>query len=70
MYILVSTSVALVLISVALTLFYIKFECFSQDLTDIIDSVANSTTFSLYLPVLCIAVLRDQEQPAAPATAR
>ncbi len=40
-----SSSVAFVLISVALTEF-----CFSQDLTDIIDSAANSTTFFTLSP--------------------
>ncbi len=46
----VSTSVAFVLISVALTEFCAEFKCFSQDLTDVIDSAVNSTT--LYLPAL------------------
>ncbi len=50
---------AFVLKSVALPEFCAEFECFSQDLTDVIDSVANSTTSSLYLPALCIMVLRD-----------
>ncbi len=43
-----SSSVAFVLISVALTEFCA--ECFSQDLTDIIDSAANSTTFFTLSP--------------------
>ncbi len=45
MFLLVSTSVAFVL-SVALT----EFECFSQDLTDVIDSAVNSTTFFTVSP--------------------
>ncbi len=44
MFFLVSTSVAF-LISLVLTEFCAGFECFSQDLTDVIDSAANSTTF-------------------------
>ncbi len=64
MFLLVSTSVEFISMSVALT----EFECFSQDLTDVIDSAVNSTT-SLYLPALCITVSRDLEQPAAPVRA-
>ncbi len=48
MVFLFSSSVAFVLISVALTVFCA--ECFSQDLTDIIDSAANSTTFFTLSP--------------------
>ncbi len=50
MFFLVSTSVAFVLISVALTEFCAEFECFSQDLTDVIDYAANSTTFFIVSP--------------------
>ncbi len=50
MFFLVSTSVAFVLISVALTEFCAEFECFSQDLTDVIDSAVNSTTFFTVSP--------------------
>ncbi len=42
---LVSTSVVFVLISVALTELCAECEYFSQDLTDVIDSAVNSTTF-------------------------
>ncbi len=50
MFFLVSTSVAFVLIYVALTEISTEFGCFSQDLTDVIDSAANSTTFFLVSP--------------------
>ncbi len=50
MFFLVSTSVAFVLISVALTEFCAELECFSQDLTDVIDSAANLTTFFTVSP--------------------
>ncbi len=46
MFLLVSTSVAFVLMSVALT----EFECFSQNLTDVIDSAVNSTAFFTVSP--------------------
>ncbi len=68
MFFLVSTSVVFVLISVVLTEFCAEFECFSQDLTDVIDSAANSTT-CYYVTWLCITVSRDREQPVAPAQA-
>ncbi len=45
MFFLVSTSVVFVLISVALTELCAELECFSQDLTDVIDSATNSTIF-------------------------
>ncbi len=41
---------AFVLIYVALTEISAEVGCFSQDLTDVIDSAANSTTFFLVLP--------------------
>ncbi len=47
--------------SVALT----EFECFSQDLTEMLLILLSS----LYLPALCITVSRDREQPAAPVRA-
>ncbi len=53
----------------SLTEFCTEFKYFSQDLTDVIDSAVNSTTSSMYLPALCITVLRDREQPAAQARA-
>ncbi len=43
----------------------IEFECFSQDLTEMLLILLSS----LYLPALCITVSRDREQPAAPARA-
>ncbi len=46
MFLLVSTSVAFVLMSVALT----EFECFSQNLRDVIDSAVNSTAFFTVSP--------------------
>ncbi len=61
MFLLVSTSVAFVLMSVVLT----EFECFSQDLTEMLLILLSS----LYLPALCITVSRDREQPAAPVRA-
>ncbi len=63
MFILVSTSVAFVPISVTLTEFCAEFECFSQDLTEMLLRLLSS----MYLPGLCIKVSRDREQPAAPA---
>ncbi len=42
--------------------FCAEFDCFSQDLTDILLKLLSS----LYLPSLCITVSRDREQPAAP----
>ncbi len=56
-FLLVSTSVAFVLIS--------ESECFSQDLTETLLILLSS----LYLPALCITVSRDREQPAAPVRA-
>ncbi len=50
MFFLVSTSVVFVLIPVVLTEFCAEFECFSQDLTDAIDSAVNSTTFFTVSP--------------------
>ncbi len=50
MFFLVSTSVAFVLISVALTEFCVEFECISQDFTEMSDSAANSTTFFTVSP--------------------
>ncbi len=61
MFILVSTSVAFVLMSVVLT----EFECFSQDLTEMLLILLSS----LYLRARCITVSRDREQPAAPVRA-
>ncbi len=61
MFFLVSTSVEFVLISEALTEFCAEFDCFSQDLTEMLLRLS-----SLYLPALCIMVSRDREQPAAP----
>ncbi len=65
MFLLVSTSVAFVLMSVVLTEFCAEFECFSQDLTEMLLILL----YSLYLPALCITVSRDREQPAAPVRA-
>ncbi len=48
---------AFVLISVAFT----GFDCFSQDLTEMLLRLS-----SLYLPALCITVSCDREQPTAP----
>ncbi len=62
MFFLVSTSVAFVLISEALTEFCAEFDSFSQDLTEMLLRLLSS----LYLPALCITVSRDREQPAAP----
>ncbi len=71
MFFLVSTSVAFVLISVALTEFCTEFECFSQDLTDNLLILWQIRLLSsLYLPALCIKVLRDREQSAAPVFCR
>ncbi len=61
MFLLVSTSVEFISMSVALT----EFECFSQDLTEMLLILLSS----LYLPALCITVSRDREQPAAPVRA-
>ncbi len=61
MFLLVSTSVEFISMSVALT----EFECFSQDLTEMLLILL----YSLYLPALCITVSRDREQPAAPVRA-
>ncbi len=61
MFILVSTSVEFISMSVALT----EFECFSQDLTEMLLILLSS----LYLPALCITVSRDREQHAAPVRA-
>ncbi len=61
MFLLVSTSVEFISMSVALT----EFECFSQDLTEMLLSLL----YSLYLPAPCITVSRDREQPAAPVRA-
>ncbi len=70
MFFLVSTSVAFVLISVALTEFCAEFEHFSQDLTEMLLILRRIRLLSsLYLPALCITVSRDREQPAAPARA-
>ncbi len=60
MFFLVSTSVA------ALTEFCAKFECFSQDLTEML---LISRWIGLLLPALCIMVSRDREQPTAPVRA-
>ncbi len=65
MFILVSTSVAFVLMSLSLTYFCAEFEGFSQDLTEMLLILLSS----LYLPALCITVSRDREQPAAPVRA-
>ncbi len=68
MFFLVSTSVAFDLISVALTEFCAEFECFSQDLTEMLLILWWIRLLSsLYLPALCITVSRDREQSAAPA---
>ncbi len=61
MFLLVSTSVEFISMSVALT----EFECFSQDLTEMLLILLSS----LYLPALCITVSRDREQPTAPVRA-
>ncbi len=62
----VSTSVSFVLISVALT----EFKCFSQDLTEMLLIMRLIRLLSsMYLPALCITVLRNREQPAVPARA-
>ncbi len=66
MFFLVYASVAFVLMSVALT----EFECFSQDVTEMLLILWGIRLLSsLYLPALCITVSRDREQPAAPARA-
>ncbi len=70
MFFLVSTSVAFVLISVALTEFCAEFEYFSQDLTEMLLILRRIQLLSSqYLPALCITVSLDREQPAAPARA-
>ncbi len=67
MFFLLSTS-AFVLISVALTEFCTEFECFSQDLTEMLFILRQIRLLSsLYLPALWITVSLDREQPAAPA---
>ncbi len=67
---LVSTSVAFVLISVALTELCAEFDCFSQDLTEVLLILWKIRLLSsLYLPAQCITVSCDREQPTAPAQA-
>ncbi len=51
----VSTSVAFIWISVALTEFCVEFECFSLDLTELLLILRRIRL--LYLPALCITVL-------------
>ncbi len=72
MFFLVSTSVAFVLISLAVTELSaeIGFGCFSQDLTEMLLILRRIQLLSsLYVPALCITVSHDREQPAAPARA-
>ncbi len=55
---------------VALSEFCAEFECFSQDLTEMLVILWRIRLLSsLYLPALCITVSRDREQSAAPARA-
>ncbi len=59
-----------VLISVALPELCAEFECFSQDLTDMLLILQRILLLcSLYLSALCITVSRDREQLMAPARA-
>ncbi len=68
-FFLVSTSVAFVLIYVAITEFCAEFECFSQDLTEVFNSAANSTSFFTVSSSALYNCVADWEQPASPARA-